>query len=145
VVISSLLIILFYLPSFLTDPKQRDSQFVLKMFLLILAMIPLMTPVSWYNMALFYVPMISYLVQRALTTKFLGERWALSIYFVAFCLTTPDIIGRPMNDVLEKWAVPFWGVIALVCIFIYRIVEHYPGYFEPPKFFLRRNRFQRTK
>lgn len=116
-IVSSVAVILLYSKSFLSRVR-IGSDFVTRMFGLILALTVLVTPVSWYNMATFYVPMIAYLVLRALRDRDRFILSALGIYTVFFCLSAPDIIGRSLNDKLELYGIPFLGVMALVLAYL---------------------------
>ncbi len=127
IILSLILVLLIYIKSFFMG-RNLNIYFKDLMFFLSLALIPLLVPVCWYNMHLFYLPMISYLVGQALI-KDKKVVLVLLIYFVLFCLTTPDIIGRKLNDKLEFYAIPFWGVFIMVIFYIVRLVKKYPEYF----------------
>lgn len=118
---SFLVVFAAFLPSFLKKRTEVKEPFRSKMFFLILALTPILTPVSWYNMALFYAPVIAYMTCLSIMKK---DRLATTMtvaYIVMFCMTTPGILGNRMNDTLELYAVPFIGVALMVFGYIVRI------------------------
>ncbi len=118
---SFLIVLVAFLPSFLKKKALVKDTFILKMFFLILALVPILTPVSWYNMALFYMPVIAYMTCLAVLKK---DRFAATMtlaYILMFCMTTPGILGSRMNDLLELYAVPFIGVVMILLAYIIRI------------------------
>ncbi len=113
-----ILILIGFMPSFLKNKKDLKETFVLKMFFLILALTAMLTPVSWYNMALFYTPIIAYTLTLAIAKKYKPAIVSFISFFVLFCLTTPSILGNKLNDLLEYYALPFFGLLIIVLFFI---------------------------
>ena len=90
------------------------------------ALVPLFLPISWYNVGLFYCPLLSF----ALARRSNANRVELVLFAVLYCLTTNDIVGTSYNDRLEIWSVPFWGAMALVvCFAVGTWREYYPSFF----------------
>ena len=83
-----------------------------RFFALSLGLVVFFTPVCWYNMALFYVPMIAFLWDEARSRRI--TQFSLATYGILFCLTTPDLMGAARNDFLESMNVPFLGVCAII-------------------------------
>jgi hypothetical protein len=122
ILIPSLLIIFVaFLPSFLKKKEEVRDSFRLKMFFLILALTPILTPVSWYNMALFYAPVIAYMICLSVIKKDRFVTTMTAAYIIMFCMTTPGILGNRINDMLEFYAVPFIGVVLMLFAYIVRI------------------------
>ena len=118
---SFLIIFIALLPSFLKNKKNIKISFQLKIFFLILALTPILTPVSWYNMALFYAPVIAYMTSLSIIKKDKLAVTLLSAYILLFCLTTPGILGNRINDMLEYYAVPFIGVSLMLLAYLVRL------------------------
>jgi hypothetical protein len=122
---ASIAIILFYLPSFLQPPATLDEDFRLRMFALALALVPIIVPVSWYNMALFYLPVLAILLAGALAEADQAAAWAVAAFFIGFTLTGRDVVGRALNDRLEFAGVPFLTAAALVGLFVARLMRRH--------------------
>lgn len=118
---SFLIIFIALLPIFLKNKEKTKEPFRLKIFFLILALTPILTPVSWYNMALFYAPVIAYMTCLSIIKKDRFATILLSAYVLLFCLTTPGILGSKINDSLEYYAVPFIGVALMLFAYIVRL------------------------
>lgn len=127
VAVASLAVILFYLPSFLQPVKETD--FKLRMFVLILALTALLLPICWYNVGIFYLPLGIYLSARWLEDKARLSLYGILAFGVLYCLTTPDILGTPLNDKLELLSVPFWGAFLMALFHALDTVKTYPRYF----------------
>lgn len=112
--------VLLFLKSFLSRRK-ISPVFECKMVVLILALVPLLVPVSWYNMGLFYAPLIAVILAFSLQTR--AKEWgiALVLYSLLYCLTTPDLLGRTLNQTLSFYGAPFWGVVALIVVYVWRV------------------------
>ena len=116
-IISGLVILMFYGKSFFKKEKGDDQKFATRMFVLTLSLVPLVVPVSWYNMGLFYLPLLGCVVAKAVIEKDRLSVVSLFIYAVFYCLCTPDIVGRPVNYWLAYRGFPFLGVMMLVVAF----------------------------
>ena len=115
--------IAFYLPSFLRPAAALDRDFRLRMFALTLALVPVIVPVSWYNMALFYLPVLAILLAGALTA---GDRVAggvVAAFFAGFTLIGRDILGRPLTERLQLAGIPFLTAAAVVGLYLIRLVR----------------------
>lgn len=121
---SFLIIFAALLPSFLKKRTNIKEAFSLKIFFLILALTPILTPVSWYNMALFYTPVIAYTTSLSIIKKDKLTATLLSFYILLFCLTTPDILGNRINDLLEYYAIPFLGVSLMLIAYLVRLKRY---------------------
>ncbi len=121
---SFLIIFAALLPSFLKNKKKTTGSFRLKIFFLILALTPILTPVSWYNMALFYAPVIAYMTALSVIKKDQLATVLFSAYILLFCLTTPGIIGNTINNMLEYYGVPFIGVSLMLIAYIVRLKRY---------------------
>lgn len=113
-----LLLISLFLPSFFPLKKEQAVDTELKMFSLALAFVPILTPVSWYNMGLFYAPFLAIFFGRSWVEKDRISWFFLSGYLLFYCLLTPDLIGRPLNQRLAFLGVPFLGVCLALIGFI---------------------------
>jgi glycosyl transferase family 87 len=122
---AALAIIAFYLPSFLRPPSALGQEFRLRMFALTLALVPIVVPVSWYNMALFYLPIIAILLGGALAGGDWAAGGAVALFFAGFTLTGRDVVGRALNDRLEFAGVPFLSAAILVGLFAARLVRRH--------------------
>lgn len=121
-------LLLLYTKSFLqTSPPPPDLKQGL--FFLVLAAMPFIGPVTWYNMALFYLPILGYFVSEIFESRLPRPWFAVLAFALLFCLTTPDILGRSLNDRLEYFAVPFWGEFILVLSFIVDTTQRFPAHF----------------
>lgn len=118
-----LTLILLFLPSFLRPAKTHHSKIELKMFALASAFVPILTPVSWYNMGLFYAPFLAIFLSTCWIEKEKASWLLLSGYLLFYCLLTPDLIGRPLNQRLAYLGVPFLGVC--LALFGYLRSEHF--------------------
>ena len=122
ILIPSLLIIFAaFLPSFLKKKAKVKDSFRLKMFFLILALTPILTPVSWFNMALFYAPVVAYMICLSVIKKDHLATVMTAAYVLMFCMTTPGILGSRINNILEFYAVPFIGIVLMMFAYIVRI------------------------
>jgi len=110
-------VLVIFLPSFIKKKKDIKETFVLKMFFFTLALTAMLTPVSWYNMALFYTPIIAYTASLALTKRYVPAIMSFALFFIMFCLTTPGILGNKINDLLEYYAIPFLGLLIITMFF----------------------------
>jgi hypothetical protein len=106
-------LVLSYLPGFLRR-DYKNSQNNLLIAIQTLALVSLLAPVSWYNMGVFYVPLISLHVIMAIYFKSQTSRIVLGIYVLLYCLTSSDIWGRTLNDAMEFFSLPFFGVLSLL-------------------------------
>jgi hypothetical protein len=122
--------LLFYLKSFFL--KNSNEDFRRRMFLLCLALVPIGVPVSWYNMGLFYTPVISWMLAEAILKKDRTARIAILIFAVFYCLTTPDLVGTELNHYFEKLSIPFFGAFILTADFARRIRRDYSEEFFGP-------------
>lgn len=129
-VLAGVLILMFYSKSFFVVGTEDDKDFQDRMFAVSLALVPMLVPVSWYNMGLFYMPLLSCVVAEAFARK---ERFVvvcLAGYVFFYCLCTPDIIGRPANYWLAFRGFPFWGVVLIIVAFCYQtILAHREKFF----------------
>ena len=105
-------VVVLYLPTFLVK-ADKFKEFRNLVFIHALALVPLLTPISWYNMGVFYLPMIAYFVAKAFVEKEKKARWALGLFFVFYSLSPQGIVPKPVNDFMEFWGMPFWGIMAL--------------------------------
>jgi hypothetical protein len=88
-----------------------------------MALIPMLTPVSWFNMALFYLPLMAFVFRRALLESHRRSQLLVGIFICFYCLSTPDLMGRELNKILTQSSVPFFGLLALVGSFVWDIRE----------------------
>lgn len=121
-VVASVAVLLFYLKSFLKEiPDELED----RMLVLALGLVPLLLPISWYNVGVFYCPLIAH----ALARRSRLDRIGLSAFALLYCLTTNDIVGTQMNDRLEVLSVPFLGAFTLVTCFALETVREYRPFF----------------
>jgi dolichyl-phosphate beta-glucosyltransferase len=98
-------------------------------FFFLMAMMGLFSPASWVNsMGYCYFPAFAVTAMlswgpNSVLREGMGRaraRWVATltgIFFVAYALTTQGIVGRTINDLLEKASVPTYGIFALVAAF----------------------------
>lgn len=115
-------------PSFLW-PRHESAAFRTRLFLLVLAAVPVLVPVSWYNMAVFYAPVIALTAERAFFRGDTRARVAFALFVVLYDLTTSDLVGRRANDALEFASLPFLGVLAPVMYVAWATVREFPESF----------------
>lgn len=120
-------LVALFLPSFLKPREERSPSFQARMYVIALAAVPLLTPVSWYNMALFYAPAIAYVACSALYGRSRLSQLALALYVALYCLTTPDIVGRPLNAWLAFHSIPWLGLMALLFAYWRGTSSHSPA------------------
>jgi len=111
-IIGLLSAIYLYLFSGLVKSANRD--FVFHSFLLVLTMIPVLTPVSWKANYIFTLPaffFICHTIQNKLSTKTVTTLFILSC--LALCLSNETFIGRPAMYFLENYNVLIIGGILL--------------------------------
>jgi hypothetical protein len=128
-IISGLAILMFYGKSFVKQENGDFQKFTNRMFVLTLSLVPLLVPVSWYNMGLFYLPLLGCVVAKAVIDKDRFSVMSVVIYTLFYCLCTPDIVGRPFNYWLAYRGFPFWGVLMLVLAFSFETKRLYPSKF----------------
>ena len=121
-----LALLAFFLKSFLRA-ETPEPELKKAMFYVVLAALPFIGPVTWYNMALFYLPLLGYLVNDLFEGREKSSWLAVGAFALLFCLTTPDILGRPLNDKLEYFAVPFWGEFLLLATFVWKTAHRFPN------------------
>ena len=68
-IISGLVVLMYYGISFLKQERGDFQCFTNRMFVLTLSLVPLIVPVSWYNMGLFYLPLLGCVVAKAVIKK----------------------------------------------------------------------------
>jgi len=115
--LSGILILAFFCKSFLTRRTENAKGFQDRMFVISLALVPMFVPVSWYNMGLFYLPLLGCVVAESFEKKERFNTICLTAYVLFYCLCTPDIIGRPLNYWLAFRGFPFWGVFLIALAF----------------------------
>jgi hypothetical protein len=115
------------LKSFLLPLENRDFHF--RMYVFAMGCVPLLLPISWYNVAIFYLPLIAHSVALAVFDKATFPRWGLAFFTVLYGLTTNDILGKALNDQLEIYGVPFLGALGLVVFYAIDTVSRYPQEF----------------
>jgi hypothetical protein len=94
--------------------KSANRDFVFHSFLLVLTMIPVLTPVSWKANYIFTLPaffFICHTMQNKLSTKTVTTLFVLSS--LALCLSNETFIGRPAMYFLENYNVLIIGGILL--------------------------------
>ncbi len=94
--------------------KSANRDFVFHSFLLVLTMIPVLTPVSWKANYIFTLPaffFICHTIKNKISTIAVVALFILSI--VALCLSNETFIGRPAMYFLENYNVPIIGGILL--------------------------------
>ena len=133
-VFSGIIILVFYSKSFFLRNADSDRGFQDKMFVISLALVPMLVPVSWYNMGLFYLPLLSCIVADAFERRERFTVISLICYVVFYCLCTPDIIGRPLNYWLAFRGLPFLGIALVVLDFCRQTFRKYQGNFICGKF-----------
>jgi hypothetical protein len=106
------------LSDFIKNRKQISENKIGKAFILTLFFVPNITPVCWYNLALFYIPAFCFVLVAYIKTKDRVLLGTLIAFFVLFDLTTPGIIGNRANNVLEQFSVQFIGVIFLLLAYL---------------------------
>ncbi len=126
--VSVIAVLAFYLKGFLSDSKALSDSFKERMFLLTLAIVPMIIPVSWYNVGLFYTPVIAYVLTKAIVQRSRRDIIALSAYALLYCLCTPDIIGRPLNAVLCFYSLPWASVVGLIAVYLLDVVALSDGF-----------------
>jgi hypothetical protein len=124
-------VVAFFLPSFLRPPEAPDRDFRLRMFVLTLALVPVIVPVSWYNMALFYLPVLAIFLARALTAGDRVAGWVVAAFFAGFTLIGRDVVGRPLTERLQFAGIPFLAAAAVVGLFLIRLVRQDGGMVRP--------------
>jgi alpha-1,2-mannosyltransferase len=115
--------IAFYLPSFLRPSDTLDRDFRLRMFVLTLALVPVIVPVSWYNMALFYLPLLAIFLACVLTAGDRVAAWVVAAFFAGFTLIGRDVVGRPLTERLQLAGIPFLTAATVVGLFLIRLVR----------------------
>jgi len=109
-----LAVAIFLWPSFVKNMKSKISiEKSSKVFSLFMSLVPLLTPVSWFNMALFYLPMIAWVLKRALIEKKRSSQYFFLAFIVFYCLTTRDLVGVELCRKLQYYSVPFFGLLML--------------------------------
>lgn len=121
-ILASVVVLAFYLKSFLREiPEALED----RMLVLALGLVPMLLPISWYNVGVFYCPLIA----LALARWSVSDRVGLTAFALLYCLTTNDIVGKSMNDTLEVLSVPFLGAaILLVCFAVETVREYRPWF-----------------
>ena len=111
-IIALLAAMYFFLFSSLIKAANRD--FVFHSFLLVLTMIPILTPVSWKANYIFTVPaifFICYAIKNNLATRGVTVLFTLSC--LALCFSNETFIGRPAMYFLENWNILIIGGLLL--------------------------------
>ncbi len=114
------IIIIWFLPSFLKQKNKITERYRLKMFFVSLCLCSMLSPVSWYNMVLFYTPLIIFGLIDSIISKNIYSKIGVMAYLLLFALTTPAFVGNKTNDLLEFYAVPFVGLFILFVCFVIR-------------------------
>jgi len=94
--------------------KSANRDFVFHSFLLVLTMIPVLTPVSWKANYIFTLPaffFICHTIQNKISTKAINTLFILSC--MALCLSNETFIGRPAMYFLENYNVLIVGGMLL--------------------------------
>lgn len=107
--------LVFLVLPFLKSFRSGEFPDELRRFLWVIALafVPLLTPVSWYNMGLFYLPLIAWAVTEARRGE--KEAWiGIGVFAIFYSLATPDLIGSDLSHHLAGRGGPFLGVMALM-------------------------------
>lgn len=121
---TSLAAILWFLRiSFQANARGLNRERSQRYFALAMALVPMLTPISWFNMALFYLPLMAYVVKRAFFERHRRSQIMFGLFFVLYCLTTRDLVGRELCHALLRLSVPFMGIVFLVTSFVLDLVE----------------------
>ncbi len=118
--ISGLIITIWFLPSFIKQKHQITEEYRIRMFFVSLGLCSMLSPVSWYNMVLFYVPIIIFGTIDSIVLKNKSSRIGILAYLLLFALTTPAFMGNRINDLLEFYAIPFAGLFIMFICFVIR-------------------------
>ncbi|MEO5668843.1 MAG: glycosyltransferase 87 family protein [Bdellovibrionota bacterium] len=109
-------------------PGQARRERVLSFFFL-MAMMGQFSPASWINsMGYCYIPMLAVLVMlcwgpnaslraRIGDGRIVGLKVCTLVFFVGYCLTAQGIVGRTLNDILERASVPTYAIFVLCAAF----------------------------
>lgn len=103
-----------HVPTALKNTRRLSEALRQRYFFLSMAFIPLITPVSWYNMALFYMPVIAWVGRRSFFDQHRRSQILFALFFALYCLTTRDLVGRENNHILQIYSVQFFGLCLLV-------------------------------
>ena len=114
------IIMIWFLPSFLRKKDKITEQYRLRMFLVSLCLCSMLSPISWYNMVLFYTPLVIFGLIDLIILKNTYSKIGITAYLLLFALTTPSFVGNKTNDLLEFYAVPFAGLFILFICFVIR-------------------------
>jgi dolichyl-phosphate beta-glucosyltransferase len=78
-------------------------------------------PSSWiHHMGFFYAPLVFLTLQAWATNRRWPYSAAFVVFFAAYALSAQGVVGRPVNDLLERWSVPTLGIwVFLVGAYLY--------------------------
>lgn len=126
---SAAAVIAFYWKGFWSPPGPLPEDLKYRIFALSMALIPMAVPTSWFNMGVFYLPLIchSFGLWLEKRDKYAGVGFAM--YFVLYCLTANDLVGKAMNDRLEYVAVPFIGIVGMFLGYCASTLRAHPEFF----------------
>jgi len=119
----------FFSKSFFRQPPNEEFRY--RMYVFAMACVPLLLPISWYNVAIFYLPLLAHSVALAFQKAPL-PRVGLGIFIALYCLTTNDLWGKHLNDQMELYSIPFLGAFGLVAFYAMDTVSRYPDQFYLP-------------
>lgn len=111
--------------------KSANKDFVFHSFLLVLTMVPVLTPVSWKANYIFTLPaffFICHTIQNKLSTKTVTTLFVLSA--LALCVSNETFIGRPAMYFLENYNVLIiGGILLFLTVLIQMEVLKHKGFY----------------
>lgn len=111
--------------------RSRPDDLIVRIFILVLAFVPILTPVSWYNMGLFYLPLIAHEISYARKSSRKSAWLGAAAFALTYCLTAPDLIGSERSHRWAALGVPFLGVIILLGSYLRRLLKDYRAFILP--------------
>lgn len=92
-------------------------------FALAMATMVLVTPSTRPHYLFFLVPAFISIAELAFARRAYALLGGLSVAFAAIALTAEGVVGHTLNQWLERWKFPVWGILLLTCLAAYSLVQ----------------------
>ncbi|MBU6376520.1 MAG: DUF2029 domain-containing protein [Bdellovibrionales bacterium] len=92
----------------------NDSKTWAFRFAVLLAWVPLLNPVSWHHLGVFYLPLIYCTAIEFQVSRRKGALVSLVCFFILYTLTGRSMIGVELHRLVSTASLPLLGILALV-------------------------------
>jgi hypothetical protein len=92
----------------------QDPQSLARDYAVILAWVPLLSPVTWHHLGVFYLPLVYVTARDARNEGRLARSIPLWAFLILYTLTGKNVIGTHLHAWVSDHSIPLLGILALV-------------------------------